>query len=249
MPRLPNGSEPSPEPIDRLFLVTAGPHAAATLPTGSLGDVRVDGVAIVYRLFDVGFEIDLPRAADLLASSAPSRVRPLRGEAQAIQIANPPVAVILGTEPVQVPGASGDAEVSARLFDFGGVSLRISIPATAGMAWSEFSAFGNAVDAGIDLSPVFERHLRALLDRIAPSITRPAIAPFTEDYVVFRVSTPCDEAPTVRARAMPPRALVARCRPPPGATRTSCRSSSTSAVRSPRRSARAPAAPILVLHR
>ena len=164
------------------------PPTAGTLPTGSLGDVRVDGVAIVYRLFDVGFEIDLPRATDLLASSAPSRVRPLRGEAQAIQIANPPVAVILGTESVRVPGASADAEVSARIFDFGGVSLRISIPANHNMSWSEFSAFGNAVDAGIDLSPVFERHLGALLDRIAAAITRPAIAPFTEDYVVFRIN-------------------------------------------------------------
>ena len=168
--------------------MTPPPPAPATLPTGSLGDVRVDGVAIVYRLFDVGFEIDLPRAADLLALSAPSRVRPLRGEAQAIQIANPPVrrCGILGTEPVRVPGALGDAEVSARLFDFGGVSLRISIHATPGMAWNEFSAFGNAVDAGIDLSPVFERHLGALLERIAPAITRPAVAPITEDYVAFR---------------------------------------------------------------
>lgn len=179
--------EPSPEPIDQHSLVTAGPHAAATLPTGSLGDVRVDGVAIVYRLFDVGFEIDLPRAADLLASSAPARVRPIRGEAQAIQIANPPVAVMLGTEPVRVLGATGDAEVSARIFDFGGVSLRISIRATPDMAWNEFSAFGNAVDAGIDLSPIFERHLKALLERIASAITRPAIAPITEDYVVFRI--------------------------------------------------------------
>jgi len=110
-------------------------------------------VAIVYRLFDVGFEIDLPRAADLLASSAPARVRPIRGEAQAIQIANPPIAVILGSEPVDVPGAIGDAEVSAHIFDFGGVSLRLSIRATPGLAWSEFSAFGNAVDVGMDLSP------------------------------------------------------------------------------------------------
>ena len=168
--------------------MTARPPTPVTLPTGALSDVRVDGVAIVYRLFDVGFEIDLPRAADLLASSAPARVRPIRGEAQAIQIANPPIAVILGSEPVDVPGAIGDAEVSAHIFDFGGVSLRLSIRATPGLAWSEFSAFGNAVDVGMDLSPVFERHLRALLDRIAPTITRPAIAPITEDYVVFRIN-------------------------------------------------------------
>jgi len=96
--------------------------------------------------------------------------------------------VILGTEPVHVPGAIGDAEVSARIFDFGGVSIRLSIRASPDLAWSEFSAFGNAVDVGMDLSPVFERHLKSLLARIEPAVTRPAIAPITEDYVVFRIN-------------------------------------------------------------
>jgi hypothetical protein len=167
--------------------VTARP-APSPAATGSLSDVCVDGEAIVYRLYDVGFEIDLRRAADLLASSAPARVRPVRGEAQAIQIPNPPVTVALGMELVPVPGAAGEAEVSARIFDFGGVSMRVAIPAARGLAWSDFSAFGNAVDVDTDLAPIFDRHLRTLLDRIAPAITRPAIAPITEDYIVFRIN-------------------------------------------------------------
>lgn len=165
------------------------PLSPPALPGSSLlSDVRVDGAAIVYRLYDVGFEIDLNKAADLLASAAPERVRLVRGEAQAIQIANPPLTVVLGAETVTVPGAAGDAEVSARIFDFGGVSLRLSIPAHGGQRWSEFSAFGNAVDVATDLSTRFEHHLHALLDRLAPAITRPAIAPITEDYVVFRIN-------------------------------------------------------------
>src|ERR687896_488561 len=63
---------------------------------------RVAGAAIVYRLFDVGYEIHLDRALDLLAASAPERVRPVRGEAQAIQIPNPPITVILGTEEIVI---------------------------------------------------------------------------------------------------------------------------------------------------
>ena len=57
---------------------------------------RVHGEAIVYRLYDVGYEIRLDRVVDLLASSAPERPRPVRGEAQTIQIPNPPVTVSLG---------------------------------------------------------------------------------------------------------------------------------------------------------
>lgn len=86
----------------------------AVAPTGFLAEARVDGAAIVYRLYDVGFEIDLSRAAALLALSAPERVRPVRGEAQAIQIANPPVTVVLGTERVTVPGALGEGRPKYR---------------------------------------------------------------------------------------------------------------------------------------
>src|SRR5437899_12460315 len=85
---------------------------------------RVCGGAIVYRLYDVGYAIQLDQASELLASSAPERPRPVRGEAQAIQIPNPPVTVGLGFETLVIGGESRDVELSARLFDFGGVSLR-----------------------------------------------------------------------------------------------------------------------------
>src|SRR5215213_8552472 len=91
--------------------------AEATTPpaVGAPGEEPlVRGAAIVYRLYDVGYEIALDRALDLLASSAPERVRLVRGEGQAIQIKNPPITVILGTENVAVAAERLDAEVSAR---------------------------------------------------------------------------------------------------------------------------------------
>ena len=81
--------------------------------------VRLSGSAIVYRLFDVAYGIDLARALDLLATSAPERVRPLRGEAQALQIRNPPVTVLLGTEALLIDGRPHAAEVSAQCGDTG----------------------------------------------------------------------------------------------------------------------------------
>src|SRR5919197_1408953 len=76
---------------------------------GPLSDARVLGAAIVYRLYDVGYEIHLDRALDLLASSAPERVRPVRGEAQAIQIQNPPITVVLGNESLVIGQRRVDA--------------------------------------------------------------------------------------------------------------------------------------------
>ncbi|HEU6452836.1 MAG TPA: hypothetical protein VFT57_15575 [Gemmatimonadaceae bacterium] len=166
----------------------------ASLPTPSgpggrlLANARVDGTAIVYRLFDVGYEIHLARALELLSTSAPERARPLRGEAQAIQIKNLPVTVTLGTERIDIDGRDVDAEVSARIFDFGVISLRLRVPAPPGVTWMEYADFGNAVDVRTDLTPHFLRHLDALVDRIAPAIERRSLASVTEDYVVFRIT-------------------------------------------------------------
>ena len=153
----------------------------------SAARLRVSGGAVVYRLFDVGYEIQLDRALELLASSAPERARPSRAEAQAIQIHNPPVSVSLGPERLVVGGRPLDAEVSARIFHFGVVSLRVRVTAPTEMTWDEFTAFGNAVQAA-DSAALFSAHLQALAARIQSATERPFLAPVTEDYIMFRVN-------------------------------------------------------------
>ena len=161
--------------------------AASKLDARSVGPIRVRGSAVLYRLHDVGYEIQLDRAAELLASSAPERARPTRGEAQAIQIHNPPLSVSLGPERLVVSGRPLDAEVSARIFHFGVVSLRVRVMAPTEMTWEEFTAFGNAVQAA-ESEALFSAHLQALAARIQPATERPFLASTTEDYIVFRVN-------------------------------------------------------------
>ena len=166
-----------------------------TRPTPA-SEPRVHGEAIVYRLYDVGYEIRLDRVVDLLASSTPARPRPVRGEAQTIHIPNPPVTVSLGVETVPLAGEPREVEFSARLFDFGVISLRARLAAPPDLAWSEFVAFGATVSAAPGWAATFTRVREQLLARIAPAIERPGEAPVTEDYVVFRVNRLEDAAGT-----------------------------------------------------
>ena len=157
---------------------------------------RVSGAVVAYRLFDVGYQVDLERALAQLATSAPERVRPVRSEAQALQIPNPPVSVLLGTERTGLGAGTGtiDIEVSARIFEFGVVSLRAWVEAAPGLPWPEFVAFGTQVESDPALRECLERHLRQLVDRIGPAIERPRIAPVREDYGVFRIRELRDES-------------------------------------------------------
>jgi hypothetical protein len=167
--------------------------------TSPATDVYVDGLAVLYRLYDVGYEIRLDRALELLRPNAAVRVRPARGDAQALQIANPPLSAVLGTETVDVHGVSYEMRISVRLFDFGVCSLRITIPAPPAMPWNDFVTFGTAVDVDIDFTPVFLRYMHALTEQLAPAIERPQLAPVTEDFVVFRLTRLADAHGTALA--------------------------------------------------
>jgi hypothetical protein len=147
-----------------------------------------DAAAIAYRLYDIGYEIDLDRASALFAPDGATRERPARNEAQALQIVNPPLFVSLGSESLTIEGAEWRADVSARLFDFGTCSLQLRIDAPGTLPWERFTEFGNAVDASGVLAPVFARHADALRARVAPAVERPNLAPVVEDYVVFRIT-------------------------------------------------------------
>jgi hypothetical protein len=147
-----------------------------------------DAAAIAYRLYDIGYEIDLDRASALFAPDGATRERPARNEAQALQIVNPPLFVSLGSESLTIEGAEWRADVSARLFDFGTCSLQLRIDAPGTLPWERFTEFGNAVDASGVLAPVFARHVDALRARVAPAVERPNLAPVVEDYVVFRIT-------------------------------------------------------------
>jgi len=157
-----------------------------TTPATATAEPCVHGEAIVYRLFDVGYGIALDRAFDLLASAAPERRRPSRGEAQTIQIPNPPVTAALGTETLEIAGHVVEVEMSARVFDFGAVSLRARIGAPPGLGWSAFASWGAAVGVA-PWTDVFPRLRDKLIARIAPAIEQPVVSPLTEDYTVFRV--------------------------------------------------------------
>ena len=149
--------------------------------------MTVTGRAVVYRLFDVGGEINLEKASGRLGASAPERVRPVRAEAQALQIPNPPITCALGPTTVEIPGASS-AEISARIFDFGVISLRVRVEPDGPQSWESFTRFGRAVDASTEIPALLEQHVRALVDRMGDAIERPLIAHVREDYVVYHIT-------------------------------------------------------------
>ncbi len=189
-----------------------GPDVRQVSPTPA-PEPRVAGGVVVYRLYDVGYEIDLERAMSLLAAGPgepaalrlalphpdhpaepvaadrPLERRSARAEVQALQIKNPPITCALGDDTLTLDGRPHRVQVSARVFDFGVVSLRLHLEAPGTPSWGEFSRFGNAVDeCDAEAAALFERHVRGFTGQLRGAIQRPQLASLTEDYIVFRIT-------------------------------------------------------------
>lgn len=161
--------------------------------TGS-GQPCVSGAVIVYRLYDVGYEIRLEHALDVLAGGERQVVRrPARPETQALQIKNPPITIPLGAEMLALDGAAHRVDLSARIFDFGVVSLRMRFATPGILEWPNFSAFGNAISQAPEIPAHFDRTVGELTNRLRHTIERPDIASITEDYVVYHILRLCDQ--------------------------------------------------------
>src|ERR1044072_545278 len=115
--------------------------------------LHVTGSVVAYRLYDVGYELDLEHAARLVEGQATGRLRPTRGGAKALGLAQPPLTLALGTI-ARADGSGPLGELSACCYDFGVISLRLRIAVREQATWQDLVGSMRAVERH-DVSAVF----------------------------------------------------------------------------------------------
>ncbi|CAG0954328.1 hypothetical protein MYXO_00387 [Myxococcaceae bacterium] len=148
----------------------------------------------IYALFafDVAGAIDLERIPGVLR---PGRAL-LSGRKPApeyVRYAVAPVEIALGAREVSFGGRNLAVATTARLFDFGAVSIAFEIPAPE--RFDELPSLAEAL-LRADLAHGARRVLDELLARILPALDTPYENDLVEDYYVFQVDSldPAEEA-------------------------------------------------------
>ena len=103
----------------------------------------------------------------------------------------PPVTLDLGTVTLALPDGPVQAAASARLYDFGVVSLALRVP-VANLGWTAFAERLNAVDRAIGSAPA-STLWTGLLDRVrhgvGGALDRPGASTLEEDYLIGIANT------------------------------------------------------------
>jgi hypothetical protein len=152
------------------------------------------GAILAYRLFDVAYAIDLRKAEETWARTVrtgSSRGRLTATPPKAVAFGVPPVALGLGVVSLAMPDGPVQAAATARLYEFGVVSIALRVP-VADLPWDEFSHRVNAVDGAVGLAPA-TRLWTLLLDQVrqgvGEALTRPTQKTLEEDFLIGVVNS------------------------------------------------------------
>src|SRR5262245_32095974 len=142
-----------------------------------------DGRLFAFVAFDIGFEINLARATEILAAGRAPAVHPRRPAPPSVRYPEPPVETLLDDH--RLPDGT-TATVAARLFDFGVVSFCFTFPPPATVA--ELAARGRVLMDQADLTEAAERYLAALVERVRAAVVRLGVNDLREEYFIYQVS-------------------------------------------------------------
>src|SRR3954469_5549626 len=137
--------------------------------------MRVNGSVTAYRLVDVGYVIDLKRAAEVLGAQTRGPALLYRAHSEGIEIRVPPLLVQLDSRGLTVRSRAYPVEVTAHLFDFGVCSLRVTA-SVSDVTWEDFVDFAKAFDQSDSVRQCLTTEIAALVQRIQPAIERPGMA-------------------------------------------------------------------------
>ena len=144
----------------------------------------------IYRVYDVGEEIDLAVAEAALARRIADRRQPSGvRQASSIQIAQPPLPLDLGAGSLAVGTASLPGTLRATIYDLGAVALALALPLEGPTSWAtvaELFKLGPELPAADQRQ--FERAIEDLERALGPAIIRPRRSAIVEDYSILVVN-------------------------------------------------------------
>ncbi len=142
------------------------------------------GKILVYRLYDVAQEINLPGVEERLRAEARRLKIERKPFSKALEFANPPVVFQLKS----IEWDSGErrypVHIHGKAYDFGVLSIILEIP-LQNLTLSEFEETASVVSKSETLKEVSRTHLNQTISALGGAIVGFNLSRFEEDYTVF----------------------------------------------------------------
>jgi hypothetical protein len=147
------------------------------------------GAVIALRLFDIAYSIDLKKAESLWEKrigGVTSRSRLNSAPPKALAFDVPPLLLSLDPISLTIGGSAVNANVTARLYDFGVVAIALRMPINS-LSWTDYISFCNKVDQTVGPNietPVWDGLVEKIRSNLTSSMIRPGASTLQEDHLI-----------------------------------------------------------------
>lgn len=148
------------------------------------------GRILVYRAYDVGEEIDLEKAEKILTEipTSRSKFRLKKMNRQAVIVSNDPLSITLGPYSYIDQGKEFNCEMSAKLWDFGSLSLTFEYAIPEGTTIDQLRAMGSMIQDYEALEDYARNKAMEISNQLAAAIGKIneiKEAEVNEDYILY----------------------------------------------------------------
>lgn len=147
------------------------------------------GRILVYRVFDIGEEVDLEKVEKILTEGAPSRSKFTlkKSDRQAVIVSIDPLSVNLGSYKFNSGGFDFSAEISAKLWEFGTLSLTFDFSIPTGYSVTQLKEYSSIIQNYDDLDLFARAKSREFTLQIQPAMAKVNEWEVFEDYIIYYV--------------------------------------------------------------
>lgn len=145
------------------------------------------GTLVGLRVYDVADVFDLKVVEQLMAGKARGRLQLAQGSGHALEIRDPPVTLALGPCPVRLGTETHTADVFARVWEYGVLSVQFHLPIPRGTPWSALVRIAALAEDDNDLDTVALGLVAEVSRVLAPAARNLHPLAGTEDYLVYHL--------------------------------------------------------------
>jgi hypothetical protein len=144
------------------------------------------GSVLVYRIFDIAEEIDIPKAEAFLQDlKGRETFKVPKFIDRAIVVKSPPVA--FGLPPVELDLECGKykAEVIGKIRDYGALSIIFQVQIPDGTTWEELQALATDLEEGSEVDAFAIAQAKVVSERLQFALKRATSWSVFEDYIIY----------------------------------------------------------------
>lgn len=147
------------------------------------------GSIFAYRIVDIGHEVDLVLAKKSLSSVVKSDIFQFRRATKTVIIEEKPLIFYMETLEIDHDNRRYHAQVVAKLWSFGALSVCFQIDVPQSLGESELLSLANFLSGDETLDRITNKYVSYLIDQIGNAIKKPMVWDQSEEYLIFIETT------------------------------------------------------------